>query len=65
MDRKFWVIGGEYDDDGFGQIRQGSHVVRGPFANELKARTEWRRLTHRDNLPAMTRYHITVEEHRV
>ena len=64
MDRKYWVIGGEYEDGGFGGIRSGSHIVAGPFADELRARTEWQRLTFRDNLPALTRYHITVEEKR-
>ena len=65
MDRKYWVVGGEYEDCGFGGIRRGSQVVMGPFADELRARTEWQRLTFRDNCPALARYHIAVEEQRV
>ncbi len=64
MERKYWVIGGDYEDGDFVGIRDGTHRVVGPFGNELKARTEWTRLTFRDNCPATERYHIAVEDKR-
>ena len=65
MNRKYWVIGGEYEDADFRGFREGTHLVKGPFADLIKARTEWTRLTFRDGLAAATRrYHIAVEEAR-
>ena len=61
MDRKYWVIGGEYADGKFNGLVEGTHKVAGPFGNEQRARTEWTRLTFRDGAPATTRYHIAVE----
>jgi hypothetical protein len=60
MDKKYWVIGGEYDSQ-FSGLVAGTHRVAGPYGNELRARTEWQRLTFRDGCCATERYHITVE----
>ena len=60
MDRKYWVVGGEYDA-GFEGLVDGTQHVAGPFGDELRARTEWQRLTFRDGCGATTRYHIAVE----
>ena len=60
MDSKFWVIGGEYDDQ-LGQLIEGTQRVAGPFRDALRARTEWQRLTCHDGWRATERYHITVE----
>jgi hypothetical protein len=38
--------------------------VLGPYDDELKARTEWQRLTFRDHCGATTRYSICVEPNR-
>ena len=35
--------------------------IAGPFRDELRARTEWQRLTCHDGWRATERYHITVE----
>ena len=64
MDRKYWVIGGDYENADFTGIREGTHLVRGPFACPTKARTEWTRLTFRDGAAATRRYHIAIEEAR-
>ncbi len=61
MNNKYWVIGGEYADGGFDGLVEGSARIAGPFDNERRARTEWQRLTFRDNCPATERYHIAVE----
>ena len=60
MDKKYWVIGGEYDA-GFKGLVEGTQRVSGPFSDELRARTEWQRLTCHDGWCATERYHITVE----
>jgi len=60
MDKKYWVIGGHYDND-LGGLVDGTQHVAGPYGNELRARTEWQRLTFRDGCCATERYHIAVE----
>ena len=60
MDKKYWVVGGEYDPQ-FARLLDGTQRVAGPFGNELRARTEWQRLTFRDGCCATERYHIAVE----
>ena len=60
MDKKYWVIGGEYDAQ-FSALVDGTQRVAGPYRDALRARTEWQRLTFRDGCCATERYHITVE----
>ena len=61
MGQRYWVIGGEYSDCRFRDIMPGTARIRGPFADELRARMEWQRLTFRDHSGAMERYSICVE----
>ena len=61
MGQRYWVIGGQYADCGFKQLEPGTEVVHGPYADELKARTEWQRLTFRDRCQATERYSSCVE----
>jgi hypothetical protein len=61
MAQRFWVVGGEYSDCGFDRIQPGTERISGPFADELKARMEWQRLTFRDHCGATERYSICVE----
>lgn len=61
MKTRYWVVGGEYADCQFGEIQPGTEKMVGPFNDELRARTEWQRLTFRDNSGATTRYAIAVE----
>jgi hypothetical protein len=42
-------------------IRPGRSSFTAPIEDELKARTEWQRLTFRDRCGAPTRYSICVE----
>ena len=64
MTYRYWVIGGDYSDCQFNDIRPGTEIVHGPYENEVKARTEWQRLTFRDHCEATTRYSICVEPNR-
>ena len=61
MQRRYWVIGGDFSDCAFGQLEPGTEKISGPFLCEVKARTEWQRLTFRDNSGATTRYTIAAE----
>ena len=61
MAQRFWVVGGEYSDCGFDRIQPGTEKISGPFADELKARMEWQRLTFHDHCGATERYSICVE----
>ncbi len=60
MNKQYWVIGGEYDREFKGFVA-GTQCVAGPYGEELRARTEWQRLTFRDGCCATERYHIAVE----
>ena len=64
MTYRYWVIGGDYRDCRFSAIQPGTEKVLGPYDNEVKARTEWQRLTFRDHCGATTRYSICVEPNR-
>jgi hypothetical protein len=59
MTKLYWVIGGEYEDMGFGTIVPGTERMAGPFADARKARTAWTRLTGCPKSTATTRYSIT------
>jgi hypothetical protein len=61
MNQRYWVIGGDYADPAFSRIEPGTETISGPFADQLKARTEWQRLTFRDRCGATTRYVIAQE----
>jgi hypothetical protein len=61
MARRYWVIGGEYEDADFGALVAGTEKVAGPFADEHRARTEWTRLTCCPDGKATTRYSIAAE----
>ena len=45
----------------FSGLVEGTQRVAGPFGDELRARTEWQRLTFRDGGCATERYHIAIE----
>ena len=64
MTYRYWVIGGDYSDCRFKDIEPGTEIMHGPYKDEVKARTEWQRLTFRDHCGATTRYSICVEPNR-
>ena len=61
MTTRYWVIGGEYEDAGFGVLIPGTEKMVGPFEDERKAKTEWTRLTGCPKATATTRYAIAAE----
>ena len=62
MTKRYWVIGGEYEDPHFRDLIPGTEKMAGPFEDERKARNEWLRLTYSPGTdPATTRYSIATE----
>jgi hypothetical protein len=61
MGQRYWVIGGHYADCAFKNLTPGTEIVHGPYADKLKAKMEWQRLTFRDRCEATERYSICVE----
>jgi hypothetical protein len=41
MTKRYWVIGGEYQDPDFRALIPGTETMAGPFEDERRARTEW------------------------
>ena len=65
MTYRYWVIGGDYQRLPVqGHPAGHGRSFTGPSTNEVKARTEWQRLTFRDHCEATTRYSICVEPNR-
>ena len=64
MASRYWVVGGDYQDCGFARIVPGTETIAGPFEDEDRAKTEWKRLTFRDRRAATTRYSIAHEGSR-
>jgi hypothetical protein len=61
MGQRYWVIGGDYSDCQFKNLKPGTEKISGPFKDKLRARMEWQRLTFRDRCGATERYSICVE----
>ena len=61
MRQRFWVVGGDYSDCKFKDLKPGTEILNGPYSDELKARMECQRLTFRDRCAATERYSICVE----
>jgi hypothetical protein len=62
MTKRYWVVGGEYEAADFRALIPGTETIVGPFEDEIKARTEWTRLTCcPDSRSATTRYSIAAE----
>lgn len=64
MTSRFWIVGADYADCDLNRPLEGSQSLHGPFNDELRARTEWQRLTFRDRMDATRRYSIAVEGRR-
>jgi hypothetical protein len=61
MTSRYWVVGADYADCNCDKPLPGTHSLHGPFTDERRAQTEWKRLTFRDRVDAMRRYSIAIE----
>ena len=60
MQPQYWVIGGEYKDQDFTNVIEGTLQVHGPFGNYSQASTVWREQSMAHRYQAMTRYTIAT-----
>lgn len=58
--RRYWIIGGEYEDTRFENMLRGSHDVIGPFEDRDLAERTWRGISEKVQSPRM-RYTIAVD----
>ena len=60
-DRRYWVIGGNYDCLDFKSLKGGTQTLLGPFEREEDAKSEWKRISFEHKSMATTRYSIVAE----
>jgi hypothetical protein len=58
--RRYWIIGGEYEDTRYENMRRGSHSVLGPFEDLDLAERTWRSMAAEAPSPRV-RYTIAVD----
>jgi hypothetical protein len=61
MDKRFWVIGGEYTDTRFSQLVDGTGRMFGPFGDWSEARQVWDRIASETRSICTARYTIVQE----
>ena len=59
--RRFWVIGGRYEDTGFTRLEPAGPAAEGPFFSYEAARSAWTRLMAEAGGDACLRYTIAEE----
>lgn len=59
-ERRYWIIGGEYEDTRFENLRRGTHKVIGPFEDRDLAERTWRGVAEEATSPRV-RYTIAVD----
>ncbi len=65
-DRKFfYVIGGEYTDADFTDLRSGTAVMDGPFHDRASAEKAWRARSLKTTSNALERYDIVALMHTI
>ena len=58
---RYWVVGGEYSDTGFSEMKDGACEVFGPFASYDAARARWRAAAEATRSNACMRFAIARE----
>ena len=64
MQRKYWVIGGEYTDTGFSRLVEGTEQVKGPFPSRESALQVWQDLAAATRSNCHARFTIAEEAGR-
>jgi hypothetical protein len=59
--RRYWVVGGNYDCLEFKALKHGTQTLLGPFEREEDAKSEWRRISFEHKSMATVRYSIVAE----
>jgi hypothetical protein len=58
---RFWVVGGEYKDTRFDEVKDGTREVYGPFDSYDNARTRWQSAVEATRCNAYMRFTIARE----
>jgi len=58
--QEYWVVGGNYSDVSFADLREGTAELFGPFASYDDAFRRWRDCTSSTRSNALARYSILV-----
>lgn len=58
---RYWVVGGEYRDTRFTQVRDGTTRIYGPFVSYETARARWRMAAEETRSNACMRFAIARE----
>lgn len=58
---RFWVVGGEYKDTRFNEVKDGTSQVFGPFDSYEKARAKWQAAVESTRSNAYMRFTIARE----
>ena len=59
--RKYWVVGGQYESLNFEHLVHGTESVLGPFVCREDAESTWRELSARTRCQATVRFTIACE----
>lgn len=58
---RFWVVGGEYKDTRFTEIKDGTRQIFGPFESYDQARSKWQAAAEMTRCNAHMRFTIARE----
>jgi hypothetical protein len=64
MAQRYWIVGGEYRDTAFTELKPESRTINGPFASYTDALSRWRAMAEASRHDAYTRFTIAVEAGR-
>jgi hypothetical protein len=59
--KRYWIVGGEFDDANFERLVEGTERLVGPFRNRIVAERAWRDMATSTRPSCYTRYTIAEE----
>ena len=59
--KRYWIVGGEYNDASFERLVEGTERLVGPFRNRVVAERTWRDMATTTRPSCYTRYTIAEE----
>jgi len=61
MTKRYWIVGGEYEDTQFTQLKPETGSLAGPYISYDDALAQWRHLAAASRFDAHARYTIATE----
>lgn len=62
--KRYWIVGGEYEDAAFERLVSGTEKLVGPFADKTNAEQAWREMSVATRSSCHTRFTIAEERAR-